>query len=110
VRSSAARALRSRGYTVYEAENGRAALRVLDERPIDILVTDVVMPGMDGRRLFEAAHLRMPDLPVLFMSGYTDDEVVHRGVRAAELAFLEKPFRVHALAAKVRQVLDENHA
>ncbi|HEY4180163.1 MAG TPA: PAS domain S-box protein [Kofleriaceae bacterium] len=110
VRNAAARALRSRGYTVHEAENGRAALRILDDRAIDILVTDVVMPGMDGRRLFEAAHRRRPELPVLFMSGYTDDEVVHRGVQAAELAFLEKPFRVQALAAKVRQVLDDKPA
>ncbi|CAN5789949.1 hypothetical protein BH11MYX2_BH11MYX2_33390 [soil metagenome] len=110
VRHAAARALRSRGYTVHEAENGRAALRILDDRAIDILVTDVVMPGMDGRRLFEAAHRRRPELPVLFMSGYTDDEVVHRGVQAAELAFLEKPFRVQALAAKVRQVLDDKLA
>ncbi len=107
VRQAAARALRSRGYTVHEAADGRAALRILDERAIDLLITDVVMPGMDGRRLSEAVHRRMPDLPVLFMSGYTDDEVVHRGIQTAELSFLEKPFRVNALAAKVREVLDE---
>jgi PAS domain S-box-containing protein len=108
VRATASRALRSRGYTVLEASDAQAALKLLRDHgdAIDLLVTDVVMPAMDGRELAEAARKERPSLRVLYTSGYTDDAVLRHGVRLAEVAFIEKPFRIHALAGKVRQVLD----
>ncbi|HET7505332.1 MAG TPA: ATP-binding protein [Kofleriaceae bacterium] len=108
VRATASRALRSRGYTVLEASDAQAALQLLRDHgdAIDLLVTDVVMPSMDGRELAEAARRERPTLRVLYTSGYTDDAVLRHGVRQAEVAFIEKPFRIHALAGKVRQVLD----
>ncbi len=108
VRESASRALRSRGYTVVEAGNGTAALELLRARsaPIDLLVTDVVMPGMNGRELAEAARDERPSLRVLYTSGYTDDAALQSGIRYTEVAYLEKPYDVHGLADKVREVLD----
>jgi CheY-like chemotaxis protein len=107
VRASASRALRARGYTVLEAGDGIAALRVLRESgSVALLVTDVVMPGMDGRELAEAACREHPALRVLYTSGYTDDAELRHGVKRNEVAFLEKPFQVRELTGKVRQLLD----
>jgi two-component system cell cycle sensor histidine kinase/response regulator CckA len=108
VRRAAARGLRAHGYTVHEARDGQAALQLLGQRgaKIDLLLTDVVMPGMDGRALAEAARAKDPDLQVLYMSGYTDDAVLRYGVKQAEVDLIEKPFGIQALAGKVRQVLD----
>jgi CheY-like chemotaxis protein len=108
VRASASRALRSRGYAVVEASDGDAALKLLRDQAdgIDLLVTDVVMPGMDGRQLADAARSAQSSLRVLYTSGYTDDAIVRHGVLQPEVAFLEKPYSVHRLAGKVREVLD----
>jgi DNA-binding NtrC family response regulator len=108
VRESASRALRSRGFAVVEASDGKAALELLRDHAdgIDLLVTDVVMPGMDGRQLVDAARSERPALRVLYTSGYTDDAIVRHGVIDTEVAFLEKPYSVDRLAGKVRQVLD----
>jgi len=108
VRAAASRALRSRGYVVIEASDGGAALRVLraQDAQIDLLVTDVVMPGMNGHELAVAALGQQPSLRVLYTSGYTDDELVQNGVVHGEVAFLEKPYNAQRLAGKVRQVLD----
>lgn len=107
VRGSSARALRSKGYTVLEASDGVEALEVLgDSRAIALLVTDVVMPRMDGRQLANAARARRPSLKVLFTSGYTDDAVLQHGVKQDEVSFLEKPFRTKQLAGRVRRMLD----
>ena len=75
-------------------------------RPIDLLVTDVVMPGMTGRELADALRRRYPTLKVLFVSGYTDDALLKRGVMEAREALLAKPFLPRELAARVRQILD----
>jgi len=107
VRRATARALRSRGYTVFEASNGRAALLALPTESITLLLTDLVMPGMNGRVLAEAARARFPDLKTLYMTGYTNDEVVHVGLARGEVDLIEKPFTIKALAAKVRTVLDD---
>jgi two-component system cell cycle sensor histidine kinase/response regulator CckA len=108
VRRSISRTLRSRGYNVFEAGDGRTALQLLrvHGKDVRLLVTDVVMPGMDGQTLVEIARRRRPSLPVLFISGYTDDAVLQHGVKRADVSILEKPFRGHILAGRVRQLLD----
>jgi signal transduction histidine kinase/CheY-like chemotaxis protein/CHASE3 domain sensor protein len=108
LRSLAERILRSYGYTVLVASTGPRALSLVTERsePIDLIATDVVMPDMSGNALVEEVHGVRPGIPVLFMSGYTDDEVVRRGLRDGRAAFLQKPFTPEQLAFKVRQVLD----
>jgi two-component system cell cycle sensor histidine kinase/response regulator CckA len=107
VRAAASRSLRARGFHVFEASDGQAALRLLaDHKDVALLVTDVVMPGIDGRQLVEAARQRRPSLKVLYISGYNDDAVLHHGIESAKVALIEKPFRGHALVGKVRQILD----
>jgi CheY-like chemotaxis protein len=93
---------------VLEAGDARTALQLLRDHgdDVDLLVTDVVMPAMDGRELAEAARRHRPSLRVLYTSGYADDAVLRHGVHQADVAFIEKPFRIHALADKIRQVLD----
>ena len=112
IRAAASRALRSRGYTVLEASEGRAALRLLRDHKQDVrlLVTDIVMPGINGRELAELARERMPELPVLFMSGYADDDDLRQSVERDDVHFIEKPFRIPAFAANVRQILDDAEA
>ena len=109
VRSSIARALRQRGYEVLEAGDGPTALELMvdQKRRIDLLVTDVVMPGMGGCELASTARRERPTLQVLYISGYTDDAVVHHGVARGDVDLLEKPFHSDALAARIRQMLDD---
>jgi two-component system cell cycle sensor histidine kinase/response regulator CckA len=97
---------------VLTASDGRDALAVVAAKAarIDLLVTDVVMPRMGGSDLAAQLRAQQPDVRVLFMSGYTDDAVVRQGVLHSEVAFLHKPFTMHALAAKVRAVLDADPA
>lgn len=100
-------ALRELGYTVVQAQSGQEALQQLALQPqIDILVTDIIMPGMTGRVLADRACETRPDLKVLFMTGYSRNAVVHNGVLDAGVAFLQKPFTSEQLAQKVRDVLD----
>jgi len=108
VRSLARKSLESYGYTVLEAADGPAALELSagHARGIDILVTDVVMPGMSGRELAERLAPARPAMRVLYTSGYTDDAMVRQGVLRAGVAFLQKPFIPETLARKVREVLD----
>jgi two-component system cell cycle sensor histidine kinase/response regulator CckA len=104
----AAKVLRRGGYEVLEAGGGREALRIAEEQGgrIKLLLTDVVMPEMGGREVSEELRRRYPDIRVLFMSAYTEDEVILRGVRVAEVNFVSKPFTVDGLRSKVREVLD----
>ena len=108
VRSLARKGLESYGYQVLEAADGPAALELSARHPrgIDILVTDVVMPGMSGRELAERLAPARPGMRVLYTSGYTDDAMVHQGVLRSGVAFLQKPFVPETLARKVREVLD----
>jgi signal transduction histidine kinase/CheY-like chemotaxis protein len=109
VRELAGRILRDRGYQVYEAHDGKDALGMVQghpERKIHLLLTDVVMPGMSGKNLADCLKLSMPDIKVLFISGYTDNAIVHHGVLDKGVNFIQKPFSMESLARKVRGVLD----
>lgn len=108
VRNLASRVLLQSGYTLLEARNGEEALLMceLHEGSIHLLVTDVVMPGMNGRELSERLVPLQPQVKVIYISGYTDDVVVHHGVSETNSAFLQKPFEPEVLARKVREVLD----
>jgi CheY-like chemotaxis protein len=108
LRALGARVLVALGYKVLLARTGREALRIVaDHRgPIDLIATDVVMPEMNGSQLVEKVLEARPDIRVLFMSGYTDDEVMRRGVIDGQTAFLQKPFTPDLLAHKIREVLD----
>jgi len=108
IRGAAVRALRGSGYRVFEAGDGEEALGVLDglREPIDLLLTDVVMPRMDGRELAEIAVRRVSGIRVLYTSGYTDYAVLLRGISTAYVAFLPKPYTRRGLLECVRLVLD----
>ena len=100
--------LQLRGYTVLAAENGEEALKVSEghKGPIHLLLTDVVMPGIGGRELAELLQPMRPEIKVIYMSGYTDDAIVHHGILTPGVNFLEKPFTMDGLAKKVREALD----
>ncbi len=108
VRNLTRRVLQGYGYTVLPTEDGQEALRAAHEHhgPIQLLVTDVVMPKMSGRELAQRLGPQRPEMKVLYLSGYTDDAIVHHGVLEPGLAFLQKPFTPQTLARKVREVLD----
>ena len=107
LRAIVLRTLRDAGYTPVEAVNGTEALRIAerhDER-IDVLLTDMVMPGIKGRELAQRISALRPDIQVVYMSGYTDDAVVHRGALPKHHHFLQKPFRGAELLRSVRAAL-----
>jgi two-component system, cell cycle sensor histidine kinase and response regulator CckA len=108
VRQLAARALTSRGYSVMEASCGESALELLKaaEKPVQILVTDVVMPGMGGPELVKEAKALFPALPVIFMSGYAEDGFRRQADADENAHFLGKPFSLKDLTAKVKDVLE----
>ncbi len=108
VRELAREYLEMTGYTVIEAENGHTALELaaLHSGPIHLLMTDVVMPGISGRELSARVKAIRPEIRVLFMSGYTDQAVVHHGILETDAVLLQKPFTVAALAAKLRDILN----
>jgi two-component system, cell cycle sensor histidine kinase and response regulator CckA len=106
VRSFAARALRMRGYRVLEASGGEEALEMVKAgQEIDLLITDVVMPNMDGPTLVKHVKELKPDLAVIFMSGYAEEAFRRHDENASDLHFLPKPFGLKQLAAKVKEVL-----
>jgi two-component system cell cycle sensor histidine kinase/response regulator CckA len=109
VRSLALRGLRDHGYTVVEARNGAEALRYIREHPgtLDLVICDVVMPEMGGRELGQHLAMFDPELPVLYMSGYTGEDVFQRGLLDPGAPFQQKPFTPGTLASKVRTMLDQ---
>jgi two-component system, cell cycle sensor histidine kinase and response regulator CckA len=110
VRKLVAEILRGRGYTVIEASDGEEAVKVARKnarKRIHLLLTDVVMPGMSGRELAGTLGLQYPKMKVLYMSGYTDNAIVHHGVLEQGVNYIQKPFTLDALARKVREVLDQ---
>ena len=109
VRALASLALRRAGYTVLEAQHPDEAIELAFSRsgPIDLILTDVVMPGMNGRVMVERLVTRYPDARILFMSGYTDDALEPIGVAQSDVGFLNKPFTPKQLAERVREVIEE---
>jgi CheY-like chemotaxis protein len=103
------RVLSEAGYRVLEASDGAQALRVAAEEvgEIDLVVTDVEMPTLGGRGMVDELHELSPGMRVLFMSGYTDNEILRRGIRASEADFLQKPFTAESLREAVRAVLNK---
>jgi PAS domain S-box-containing protein len=112
VRNVALKILQNHGYRVLVGTDGRDAVDVAEQHQgmIDLMITDVVMPGLSGRLVADALRARRPQLRVLYTSGYTDDSVVLRGVLQDEVAFLAKPFTPSELTRKVREVLDARPA
>jgi CheY-like chemotaxis protein len=108
VRELIAEALKAQGYNVLVAGNGHEALALAApiNCHIDLMISDVVMPGMSGRELAKRMAGSRPSMRVLYLSGYTEDAIVHHGVLDPGTAFLQKPFSLDALACKVREVLD----
>ena len=107
VRELAMATLAELGYEVCEAGDATAALALLATgRPVSLLFTDIVMPGMNGRRLAELATELRPGLPVLYTTGYTRNAIVHHGRVDHGIAFVSKPYSIAQLARKVREVLD----
>jgi CheY-like chemotaxis protein len=108
VRGYVVEALRELNYAVMEADDATAALAIIAQADlrIDLLLTDVVMPGMNGRELADRARRVMPNIRVLFMTGYSQDAIVHQGRLDPDIELLEKPFRSEGLAIRVRALLD----
>ncbi len=108
VRRLMSHVLRGRGYRVLEASNGQEAMEIFEAHgpEIHIVLTDMVMPKMNGRELGVRLRNARPDLPVIYVSGYTDDVLLRTGALSPGMAFLQKPLRPEVLAAKVREALD----
>jgi CheY-like chemotaxis protein len=108
VRALVRTTLKARGYNVIEAGNGTEALNAVaaHDGHIDLVLTDLVMPGMSGSQLAEELRILRPDSKILFMSGYTDDVAVRHGLVASTFAYLQKPFAPSVLLLKVREVME----
>ena len=112
VRAVAERALTRQGYSVVTASEGEEALGELaglgpDDQPFDLIVSDVVMPNMDGPTMAKHARKSHPDLPILFMSGYAEEQL-RKSIDLDKVAFLPKPFSVAQIAEAVGEVLAEH--
>jgi DNA-binding NtrC family response regulator len=110
VRRFVVQLLKVQGYTVCETSCGEDALELSKNRkePIHMILTDVVMPGMSGCQLAEQLRPLHPNIKVLYMSGYTDNEILHHGVLEEGISYIQKPFTTGGLASQVREVLGNN--
>jgi len=109
LRRMAQKIFKTHKYTVLSVSNGDEALRLSGEHegPIHLLLTDVVMPGMIGKELAKQIESQRPKIKVLYMSGYTDNAIVHHGVLDKGINFIQKPFLPYDLVYKARKVLDQ---
>jgi CheY-like chemotaxis protein len=110
VRGLATHILEDAGYKVLAARDGAEAIQLCTQpdEQIDLLLTDVVMPETSGKEVADRVTKLVPHLRVLFMSGYTDEAIVHHGVLDSNVEFIQKPFTPLGLSKKVREVLDSN--
>jgi len=106
VRDFVSRALAYYGHSVTSVPDGSAALAALSERRFDLMLTDVVMPGRSGRQLAEAVVRLKPDVRVLYMTGYTQNAIVHNGVLDSGTHLITKPFTVHQLGVELDALMD----
>ena len=109
VRKLARRILEKQGYSVLETLNGEDALLACEtcKSPIHLMLTDIVMPGMNGSELAKLLKPLYPEIKILYMSGYTDNAIARQGVLEKGVNYIQKPFTVEGLARKVREVLDK---
>jgi len=109
VRELAYSVLKGYGYKVFKAASGEEAVSICNSLPnkIDLMLSDVVMPKMNGQQLSEYLKPRRPDMKVLFMSGYTDETILRYGVMQSTTAYLQKPFTPEGLGRKIREVLEK---
>jgi len=110
VREFAVSALKALGYKIYEAENAAHALKQINDENIkfDLLITDLIMPGMSGKELADVLEEQISGLKVLFASGYTDSNIVHDGILNAGVNFIHKPYSVRKLTEKIRSLVSDN--
>ena len=94
-------------YQVTVAENGEKALQLIEKQEVrpDLIITDVVMPGIGGKAMVDQIRKTLPDQKVLFMSGYTNDTMIQHGIQESGIDFIPKPFTLHDIAAKIRETL-----
>jgi two-component system, cell cycle sensor histidine kinase and response regulator CckA len=111
LRTLVCRTLRAEGYETLEAAHGAEALELIEKAaaPVDLVVTDVVMPGMDGRELGRRLTQRWPTLPVLYISAYDVNDIFRRGSPRTSAPFLQKPFPSEILITHVQQLLAGSH-
>ncbi|MGM0452974.1 MAG: ATP-binding protein, partial [Thermodesulfobacteriota bacterium] len=112
VRNMAHSALEQEGYTVCSAASGNAAMAMIDDQSVlpDLLLTDVVLPQINGKSLYEQISSRISGIRVLYMSGYSHDVIAHHGILDNDIDFLQKPFSIHQLGSRVREVFGkESH-
>jgi CheY-like chemotaxis protein len=105
LRELVCRTLQAEGYSTLEAGDGVEALSVIEGAPVDLVVTDVVMPSMDGRELGRRISQRWPDLPILYISAYDVNDIFRRGSPSLTAPFLQKPFPMENLISTVRQLI-----
>jgi CheY-like chemotaxis protein len=108
VRNFTLRALQQLGYKVYDACNGVEALDLFrnGNPPMDLVISDVIMPEMGGKELADKLKTIWPNTKILFTSGYTDNHIVHSGTLQAGVNFIHKPYSIESLSIKIREVLD----
>jgi CheY-like chemotaxis protein len=112
LRDLVCRTLQAEGYSTLEAGEGAEALEVMETspEPVDLVVTDVVMPGMDGRELGRRLSQRWPDLPILYISAYDVNDIFRRGSPRTSAPFLQKPFPLEGLVTTVRGLIANRSA